>query len=98
MTAMRLKSVGASGQISIGKKYAGRFFELNVQGDGAIVLRPMREVPEAEARLHHEPMKGEAQEGRGVAIGNARSPDPHEEAPRAKEAPSSGLWRRSGSD
>ena len=58
MTAMGLKSVGASGQISIGKKYAGRFFELNTQSDGAIILRPMRVVPEAEARLHREPMKG----------------------------------------
>ena len=58
MTALGLKSVGASGQISIGKRYAGRFFELNAQSDGAIVLRPMRVVPEGEARLHQEPMKG----------------------------------------
>lgn len=58
MTALELKSVGASGQISIGKKYAGRFFELNTQSDGAIILRPMRVVPESEAPLHQEPMKG----------------------------------------
>lgn len=58
MTAIGLKSVGASGQISIGKKYAGRFFELNTQSDGAIILRPMRVVPESEAHLHQEPMKG----------------------------------------
>ena len=58
MTVMGLKSVGASGQISIGKKYAGRFFELTAQSDGAIVLRPMSVVPAAEASLHQEPMKG----------------------------------------
>ncbi len=58
MTAIGLKSVGASGQISIGKKYAGRFFELNTQSDGAIILRPMRVVPESEAPLHQEPMQG----------------------------------------
>lgn len=58
MIAMGLKSVGASGQISIGKKYAGRFFELAAQSDGAIVLRPMRVVPAEEAWQHQEPVKG----------------------------------------
>ncbi len=62
MTAIGLKSVGASGQISIGKKYAGRFFELSAQSDGVIILRPMRVVPETEARLHQEPMKGKLKE------------------------------------
>lgn len=40
-----LKEVGASGQISLGKKYAGQLFDLTVQADGCIVMRPMKVVP-----------------------------------------------------
>ena len=42
-----LKEVGASGQISLGKKYAGQLFELTVQADGCIVLQPVKVVPVA---------------------------------------------------
>ena len=40
-----LKEVGASGQISLGKKYAGQLFDLTVQADGCIVLQPVKVVP-----------------------------------------------------
>ncbi len=40
-----LKEVGASGQISLGKKYAGQLFDLTLQEDGSIVMRPVRVVP-----------------------------------------------------
>jgi hypothetical protein len=40
-----LKEVGASGQISLGKKYAGQLFEVETQADGTIVMRPMKVVP-----------------------------------------------------
>jgi hypothetical protein len=40
-----LKEVGASGQISLGKKYAGQLFAVNVQADGSIVMRPVKVVP-----------------------------------------------------
>lgn len=40
-----LKEVGASGQISLGKKYAGQLFELTVQADGCIVMQPVKVVP-----------------------------------------------------
>ena len=40
-----LKEVGASGQISLGKKYAGQLFDLQTRADGAIVLQPMQVVP-----------------------------------------------------
>jgi hypothetical protein len=40
-----LKEVGASGQISLGKKYAGQLFEVEVQADGSIVMRPVKVVP-----------------------------------------------------
>jgi hypothetical protein len=47
-----LKMVGASGQISLGKKYAGKYFEVAEREDGTIVMIPMRVIPEAEAWLH----------------------------------------------
>lgn len=53
-----LKTVGTSGQISLGKKYAGRCFEVSEQEDGAIVMVPMRVLPESEAW----PQDGEMQE------------------------------------
>jgi len=43
-TAM-LKEVGASGQISLGKKYAGQLFDMTVQSDGSIVMQPVKVVP-----------------------------------------------------
>ena len=42
-----LKEVGASGQISLGKKYAGKLFDLQTQEDGSIVMRPVKVVPVA---------------------------------------------------
>jgi len=40
-----LKEVGASGQISLGKKYAGQLFDMEIQPDGTIVMRPVKVVP-----------------------------------------------------
>ena len=40
-----LKEVGASGQISLGKKFAGQLFDLQTQADGSIVLQPVKVVP-----------------------------------------------------
>ena len=47
-----VKMVGNSGQLSLGKKYAGQYFELEHLPDGAIVLRPMKVVPSSEAWVH----------------------------------------------
>jgi len=44
-----LKEVGASGQISLGKKYAGQLFEVDIQPDGSIIMRPMKVVPAGHA-------------------------------------------------
>ncbi len=40
-----LKEVGASGQISLGKKYAGQLFEVQTAADGTITLMPVKVVP-----------------------------------------------------
>ncbi|HEY8036937.1 MAG TPA: hypothetical protein VIF37_15250 [Methylobacter sp.] len=46
-----LKMVGSSGQLSLGKKYAGKYFEIEQIEDGTLVLRPMKVIPESEAWL-----------------------------------------------
>ena len=47
-----LKMVGNSGQLSLGKQFAGRYFDVEVQEDGSILLKPMRVIPEADAWLY----------------------------------------------
>ena len=44
-----LKSVGASGQLSLGKKFAGRYFLMQTQADGSIHLKPMKVVHDSAA-------------------------------------------------
>lgn len=39
------KEVGASGQISLGKKYAGQLFDVIAHPDGRFELIPMRVIP-----------------------------------------------------
>ena len=39
------KEVGASGQISLGKKYAGCMFDMRLAADGRIILVPVQVVP-----------------------------------------------------
>ncbi len=41
---MTLKEVGASGQISLGKRFAGQLFEMVVHGDDRVELIPMKLV------------------------------------------------------
>ena len=52
-----LKMVGTSGQLSLGKQYAGRYFEVEDQPDGTIVLRPMRVIPKSDAWLYTPEMR-----------------------------------------
>ena len=40
-----LKEVGASGQISLGKKYAGQLFDLQMTENGSLTLTPVKVVP-----------------------------------------------------
>ena len=48
--------VGNSGQLSLGKKYAGRYFQVEQQPDGAVLLRPMTLIPSMEAWAHEPAM------------------------------------------
>ncbi len=44
-----LKEVGSSGQISIGKKFAGQLFEVRAHPDGRFELIPMKAVRQSAA-------------------------------------------------
>jgi post-segregation antitoxin (ccd killing protein) len=44
-----LKEVGASGQISLGKKFAGKLFDMQMLDTGEVVLKPMRAVEDLSA-------------------------------------------------
>lgn len=53
-----LKTVGTSGQLTLGKKYSGRHFEVEERANGELLLRPVRlvrdtggGVPSRSARL-----------------------------------------------
>jgi hypothetical protein len=49
MKAAMLKTVGTSGQLTLGKKYSGKHFELVEQSSGDILLRPVRLVRDSPA-------------------------------------------------
>ncbi len=44
-----LKCVGSSGQLTLGKRFAGRYFEIDERSNGELVLRPVKVVPAAAA-------------------------------------------------
>jgi hypothetical protein len=50
-----IKVVGKSGQISLGKRYAGKTLELQRLGDGTILLRAVAMVPESQLWTVEEP-------------------------------------------
>jgi hypothetical protein len=66
-----LKVVGKSGQISLGKRYAGRTLRLVDQQDGSVLLTPVAMVPESQLWTLQEPHRSAI--GRGLAWA-ARTP------------------------
>lgn len=50
-----LKTVGASGQLTLGKKYSGRHFEVEELASGELVLRPVRLVRDTGAPSRAKP-------------------------------------------
>ncbi len=43
--ARDIKRVGESGQLTVGRRFAGQLFEEEVHDDGVIVLRPVEVLP-----------------------------------------------------
>ena len=62
-----LKEVGTSGQISLGKKYAGQLFEVAAQPDGSIVMNPVKVVPATLTTYESHAVSGTARQGTGHA-------------------------------
>jgi hypothetical protein len=72
-----IKVVGKSGQISLGKSYAGRMLELQRLDDGSLLLRAVAVVPESQVWTLVEPDRSRIARGLAWASENApRDSDP----------------------
>jgi hypothetical protein len=65
LTGTDIKVVGKSGQISLGKSYAGKTLRLERRDDGTIVLTAVAMVPESQLWTLQEPHR--ARIARGLA-------------------------------
>jgi hypothetical protein len=72
-----IKVVGKSGQISLGKRYAGKMLELQRLDDGSLLLRAVAMVPESQLWTLEEPHRSRI--ARGLAW--AAQTEPRESNP-----------------
>ena len=63
MERLELKVVGKSGQISLGKRYAGKTLRLVRRKDGILVLTPVAVVPEHQLWTLKEPDRSRIEQG-----------------------------------
>lgn len=73
-SAPEVKVVGKSGQISLGKRFAGKVLRLDRLEDDAILLTSVAVVPERQLWTLQEPDRGRIARGLAWAAGHA----PHE--------------------
>jgi len=57
MQTQSVKTVGTSGQISIGKEYAGRTVLIDRIEDGVWLIKTAQIIPDSERWVHEEPAK-----------------------------------------
>jgi hypothetical protein len=69
-----VKVVGSSGQISLGKKYAGKTVLMEHVEEGVWLVKVARVIPESESWMHEEPAKSRIDQ----AIAWAKKNDPAE--------------------
>ena len=62
-SASEIKVVGKSGQISLGKRYAGKTLELQRLDDGSLLLRAVAMVPESQLWTLEEPHRSRIASG-----------------------------------
>ena len=74
-----IKVVGKSGQISLGKRYAGKTLQLQYLEDGSLLLRAVAMVPESQLWTLEEPYRSKI--ARGLAW--AAQTEPRESDPDA---------------
>jgi hypothetical protein len=86
-----IKVVGKSGQISLGKRYAGKMLELQRLDDGSLLLRAVAVVPESQLWTLDEPHRSRIARGLAWAAENApRDSDPDslvKQKPRRRSRP-----------
>jgi hypothetical protein len=54
-TEQEIKRVGRSGQISLGKRFAGQYFREEKRDDGVILLVPIAVLPKSHWSIRDEP-------------------------------------------
>ena len=69
-TSNHLKTVGKSGQISLGKSYAGKTLRMRRQPDGSILLTPVAVIPESQLWTLEEPHRSAIERGMAWAAEN----------------------------
>ena len=69
---VELKVVGKSGQISLGKRYAGKTLRLERHKDGTVVLTAVAMVPESQHWTLEEPHRSRIE--RGLTWASATAP------------------------
>jgi hypothetical protein len=73
---VEIKVVGKSGQISLGKRYAGKTLRLERRGDGTMLLTAVAVVPESQLWTLEEPHRSQIARGLTWAAGTpARETD-----------------------
>ena len=65
-----IKRVGQSGQITIGRKLAGKLLRVEELSDGRYVLTPVVDVPESQLWTLQEPHKSRIEKGLTWAANN----------------------------
>ena len=59
----QVKTIGQSGQLSLGKEYAGRTVVVETPEEGVWVIKTAQVIPDNELWLHQEPTKTKIAEG-----------------------------------
>ena len=54
---LQVKTIGRSGQLSLGKEYAGRTVVVDTPEEGVWVIKTAKVIPDNELWLHQEPAK-----------------------------------------
>jgi hypothetical protein len=67
---VEIKVVGKSGQISLGKRYAGKTLRLERRPDGTLVLTAVAMIPESQLWTLREPDRSRIARGLEWAAGN----------------------------
>lgn len=57
MQSQQIKTVGTSGQISLGKEYAGRHVLVEEVEEGVWLIKTAKVIPDNEVWMHEEPAK-----------------------------------------